>query len=44
MMIHMYNPFRGVLVLVTYKYVRKWEKLGFIQLINNIRLNHRCTN
>lgn len=37
-MIQMYNPFRGVLVYVTYKYVRIWEKLGFIRLINNMRV------
>ena len=35
-MIYMYNPFLGVLVVVTYKYVKRWEKLGFIQLINNM--------
>ena len=43
-MVQMYNPFRGVLVYVTYKYITKWEKLGFMRLINSMLLNHRWVN
>lgn len=43
-LVQMYNPYRGILIQVTYKYIKRWEDLGFIQIINNIRFKHKWLN